>query len=155
MQENETVDVWAKFTLLRTGPDLSDTTTVKCQTIRNPGDSAEDNIDYALPRNESCIGLEENLSCVTFDTDQRIAVLHVIIKHDQILEGNESFHLVLHSGFKAYPDVMKVVILEATQRKMKISLCFFELTFSLSLSHTHTSHTHIHTHTHTHTTQLQ
>ena len=103
--------------MLQTGPDLNQELTVKFQVIDQPRDGAELGEDFALAQNESCPQVEDsNQTCVTFGRGERTAVFHVIIKHDNILETNESFHLVLHSVFKAYPDIIEVVIMEGFSR---------------------------------------
>ena len=126
VQENETADVLVPIVINRTGPDLTVETTVRLQWLIESGeDDASFRLDFDLPANESCsAGQNSGPSCVTFAPGQTTAVLHVIIKHDQILEANESFHLLLLSSFRCTPYGMKITILESAPRKL---LCFFDM----------------------------
>ena len=119
VRESETADVLVPIVINRTGPDLTvETANVKLLWLLESGeDEAEFGKDFDLPTNESCTGGNSGLSCVTFAPGQTSAVLHVVIKHDRILETNESFHLVLNSGFRVDPYGMKVTILESAPRK--------------------------------------
>lgn len=110
-------DKLVPITLLRTGPDLSQETDVKCQWWLQQGrDHATDGLDFALPQNESCPD-DSTSSCITFRPGERRVELHIIIKHDNVLEPNESFHLILETAYKVYPDVMNVIIMEGFSRK--------------------------------------
>lgn len=137
IQESETADVLVPIVLNRTGPDLTvEMPIVRLQSYIESGDDAIFGVDFDLPANESCPEGPSGVSCVTFAPGQTIAVLHVIIKHDRILEANESFQLVIISSFRHDPYSMKVTILESAPRKsIKVNLLIFKLHFlSLSLS---------------------
>ena len=118
IRESETADVLVPIVFNRTGPDL----TVEMPAVKLHIESGEGNaifgVDFDLPANESCPEGDSRDSCVTFAPGQTTAVLHVIIKHDQILEANESFHLVIISSFRSPPYGMKITILESAPRKL-------------------------------------
>jgi hypothetical protein len=120
IRENATADVIVPIVFSRTGPDLTvEMPAVKLQSyIENGEDDAIFRVDFDLPANESCSETNPGVSCVTFEPGQTTAVLHVIIKRDAILEGNESFHLVIISPFRHTPYGMKVTILESAPRKL-------------------------------------
>ena len=123
IRESETADVFVPIIINRTGPDLSvETLPVRLQWLLESGeDKATFGQDFDLPHNESCVGEYSRLSCVIFAPWQTTAVLHVIIKRDQVLEANESFHLVLNSPYRVSPYGMKVTILESAPRKLLIA----------------------------------
>ena len=102
----------------RTGPDL----TVEMPAVRLHIESGEGDAtfreDFDLPANESCPEGDSGDSCVTFAPGQTTAVLHVIIKHNQTLEANESFYLVIISSFRSPPYGMKITILDSAPRKL-------------------------------------
>ena len=123
VRESETSDVFVPIIIKRTGPDLSVVTLPdKLQWLRESReDEATFGLDFDLPDNESCTEGNPDLSCVTFAPGQTTAMFHVIIKHDRILEPNESFHLVLNSPYRVNPYSMKVTILESAPRKLLVT----------------------------------
>lgn len=131
-RESNASDVLFPISVLRTGPDLSQETTVRLQWLLQSRDDAEFGADFSLPQNESCFD-DSNLTCITFAAGERRAVFHVIIKHDNRLETNESFHVILHSAFKVYPDIIKVFIMEGYLRKFAY-LIYFEIFYCYTLS---------------------
>ena len=139
VRENKIADVLVPIVINQAGPDLTvNIPAVKLRLLESGEDDATFGVDFDLPANESCSGenSEPVPSCVTFAVNQTTAVLHVIIKHDQILEANESFHLLLSSSYRCTPYSMKIIILESAPRKLFFLYSYLDLLASLSLSHT-------------------
>ena len=146
VRENKTADVLVPIVINQAGPDLTvKIPAVKLRLLESGENDATFGEDFDLPANESCSGenSEPVPSCVTFAPGQTTAVLHVIIKHDQILEANESFHLLLSSSYRCTPYSMKVIILESAPRKLFFfRYSYLDLLASLSLSLSLTPHIH-------------
>ena len=106
-------DMLVPITILRTGPDLNVTTSLRLWPLLMDGDHAVGEEDFAFPQNESCPEGQALLSCGVFTPGQSRIVLHVIIKHDSVLEPNQSFHLKLDSQSEA----LEVIILDASPRE--------------------------------------
>ena len=119
IRESNTTDVFVPIVIARTVPDPDfDMPAVKLRSIESGEDDAMFGVDFDLPANESCPEGTPGVSCVTFAPNQTTAVLHVIIKHDQIVEVNESFHLAIISSYRWAPYGMKITILESAPRKL-------------------------------------
>ena len=100
--------------IMRTGPDLNVETTLRLFPLLMDDDNAVAGEDFTFPENERCSEGNSLLSCGVFRSGQSMMILHVIIKHDNVLEPNKSFHLRLESQ----PKGLEMVILDASPRKL-------------------------------------
>lgn len=117
VQESNTSDVVLPVTIVRTGPDLRSETNVTVHWLIQIRDNAVPGVDFSLDPSQSCSDEISDASCVTFGSGESRIDVNVTIKHDNLLEANETFHLILDTGYKVFPDIVRVVILDSSPRE--------------------------------------
>ena len=80
------------------------------------------NEDFAAFSGSGC-DEGEGVGCAEFAPGQTSVELPLVILPDRVVEGNETFHVVIrrvHYGQARFPEELRVTVLDATQREPTI-----------------------------------